>query len=186
MRKAHDYYVTPVSQIKIFLNKLIDIHPYFFHNARILDPCAGGDVSQNMSYPQALKEILVSTNITTMDIREDSLAEIKQDFLTYQRKGEFDIIIGNPPYTMAAQFLEKSMELLEDGGSVIFLLRSGFLASEKRQELFAKVGYPDYEFMHSKRISFTGEGSPSDNHCHFIWTKGSDQGVTLKYVLDYK
>ena len=50
---------------------------------KILDPCAGGDSVHDMSYPIALIESCGALNIETIDIRIDSRAEIKADYLTH-------------------------------------------------------------------------------------------------------
>lgn len=45
----------------------------------VLDPCAGGDSKHKMAYPEALKSF--SKSIATIDIRNDSLAELQEDYL---------------------------------------------------------------------------------------------------------
>jgi len=43
-----------------------------------------------------------------------------------------ELIFGNPPYSLAEEFVRKSLELVDDGGYVFFLLRLAFLESKKR------------------------------------------------------
>ncbi len=60
-----------------------------------------------------------------------------------------DLIVSNPPYTLAEAFLRRS---LKAAPTVSFLLRLGFLASEERAPLFAEIGMPDVDVV--KRPSF--------------------------------
>ena len=88
-RKIHisDYYVTPVSEIELFLKEFNKHENIFDQDIYILDPCAGGCDAHEMSYPKALNQIGIGANkITTIDIREDSLADIKTNYLQYDCK----------------------------------------------------------------------------------------------------
>ena len=81
VRKDVDYYVTPIPPICEFLDAFAALEPTALTGS-ILDPCAGGDKWHPMSYPEALKEKGVpESNILTMDIRKDSRATSKGDYL---------------------------------------------------------------------------------------------------------
>ena len=56
-RKSHiaDYYVTPILPISTFFDELLKCET-FDKEIKILDPCAGGDIKHEMSYPKALHE----------------------------------------------------------------------------------------------------------------------------------
>ena len=96
-----DYYVTPIPPIVEFLKALLKVDEDFQPiNSTILDSCAGGDKDHPMSYPEALKQIGVY-NVYTMDIRKDSRAKVKKDFLQFKPKEIFDIVITNPPFWLA-------------------------------------------------------------------------------------
>ena len=107
-----DYYKTPVKSILDFLMEFDNDNPELSFTGggkSILDPCAGGRDSigimhQSMSYPEALrsfKPLKDLQGITTIDLRNDSLAEIKADYLSYECKNKFDVIITNPPFGVA-------------------------------------------------------------------------------------
>ena len=53
-RHKSDYYVTPVEQIKLFIEKFMDKED-IDDDIMILDPCAGGDEVNKMSYPSAME-----------------------------------------------------------------------------------------------------------------------------------
>lgn len=168
-----DYYITPVQTIQQFLRAFNEVENVFQNeDITILDPCAGGDIKNPMSYPEALvREGIDSRNISTVDIREDSLAEVKGDFLTLDQ-GEFDVIISNPPFKSALEFIERSLQQTVEDGFVIMLLRLNFFETKTRKPFFDRH-MPKYAFVHHARMSFTEDGkTDSVAYMHCVWQKG--------------
>jgi 23S rRNA A1618 N6-methylase RlmF len=121
-----------------------------------------------MSYPTILNKY---KQIDTIDIREDSLAENKQNYLETKINEKYDIIITNPPFNQAVEIIEKSINDVKDGGLVIMLLRLNFMGSKKRR-LFWEKNKPSYIYVHSDRMSFTDDGKrDSIEYAHFVWIK---------------
>lgn len=179
-RHKTDYYVTPVREIEKFLTSF----NYNFNGKKILDPCAGGDEAHGMSYPDAFRN-LYNINIDTNDIREDSLASIKSDYLDNEFSG-YDVIITNPPFFCATEIIEKALQDVNEGGVVIMLLRLNFFGSKERNPFF-KNNMPTYCFVHSKRMSFTGDkATDSIEYMHAVWIKGSNPEFSNLKVLDYE
>ena len=87
----------------------------FKENVRILDCSAGGDKEHSMSYPKALKTFGCN-DITTIDIREDSLADIKGNYLEIDCKGKYDVIITNPPFNISRSIIDKALDDVSEGG----------------------------------------------------------------------
>ena len=150
----------------------------------ILDPCAGGDEKHQMSYPNALKEFGINTErITTIDIRKDSRAMIRENYLEIEPKGDFDIIITNPPFKIARDIIEKALSDVKEGGFVIMLLRLNYFGTQKRFDLWRKQ-LPKYCFVHHKRMSFTDDGkTDSIEYCHMVWQKGHNPDFTKLKVI---
>lgn len=167
----NDYYVTPIQSILCFLKEFKKHEPTAFEG-KILDPCAGGDANHEMSYPTALKQFgIPSSQIYTIDIRKDSLAEEKDNYLSKPRKG-FRTIITNPPFMLAQEIIEKAIDDVDEGGFVIMLLRLNFLGGVKRAD-FWKKNRAKYCFVHRRRMSFTDDGkTDSIEYAHFVWQKG--------------
>ena len=71
---AAEYYITPVKDIELFLSSFNDVVKIDWKNDFILDPCAGGDSINDMSYPLAIQNFIGAkpTGLDTIDIREDS------------------------------------------------------------------------------------------------------------------
>lgn len=144
-REAHiaDYYVTPPDKIIEFLREFdnevtLDLSS---PDNIILDPCAGGDISHEMSYPKALKDYYAITDeyIKTIDIREDSLAENKCDYLVTNLLYKPYVIISNPPFNRAIEFIKKALRDVRDDGYVIMLLRLNFLETKARKEFLTNI-----------------------------------------------
>jgi len=79
-----------------------------------------------------------------------------------------DLIITNPPFSKALEFLQKS---LSEAKTVIYLLRLNFLGSKKRRD-FWKKNSPTHLFTLVPRPSFTGNGTDSIEYAWFIWDRG--------------
>ena len=174
-RHIADYYVTPVKDIITFLGALDEEVSLDIWDKTILDPCAGGDPSHDMSYPKALREYYAIpgdwNGIKTIDIREDSLAETKCNYIETKLDYKPFLVISNPPFNQAMEFIKKALDDVEDGGYVAMLLRLNFLETKARKEFFDNY-MPTWIFVHHKRMSFTDAGgTDSVAYCHMVWKK---------------
>jgi len=182
MGGVSDYFVTPIPAITQFLTEFRK-HESAWPKS-ILDPCAGGDTDHPMSYPTALRSFYPTVPVTSLDIRDDSLAEYKADYLKWPKPtaAHYDMIITNPPFNLALDILQKALYDIDEGGFVIVLLRLNFFGSQKRRPFF-EVHMPKYTFVHSKRMSFFGGTQDSIEYMHGVWQKGHHPTFTkLKIV----
>lgn len=174
-RHIADYYVTPVKDIITFLGALDEEVSLDIWDKTILDPCSGGDPSHDMSYPKALMEYYAIpddwSGIKTIDIREDSLAETKCNYIETKLDYKPFLIISNPPFNQAMEFIKKALDDVENGGYVAMLLRLNFLETKARKDFFDNY-MPTWIFVHHKRMSFTDAGgTDSVAYCHMVWKK---------------
>lgn len=89
------------------------------------------------------------------------------DFLTlgYDKTAlKFDVIITNPPYSLAQGFIEKSLQM---ANHVAMLLRLNYLAGGKRVD-FMRAMPPDV-YVLPNRPSFTGQGTDATEYAWFVW-----------------
>ena len=192
-RHVSDFYITPQEPIRQFLEKFSNIET-LKQDIKILDPCAGGNEKYDMPYFKVL-ESLGFNNIRTADIREDSQARFKLDFLNDVLDFEyFDLTISNPPFNLAIEFINKALNNTKNNGFVVMLLRLNFFGSQSRQKFFAE-NMPKYCFVHSKRISFFPEdfeldgkvykkgSTDSIEYAHFVWQKNYKQDYCKTYVI---
>lgn len=156
VRRRDDFYATPLDSVQSFLDNFPYIHP----DDTILEPSAG-----NGNIIRALRNYGVHNHITAIELRQEERCNLQKisdkvlicNFLLEDITEKYDIIIGNPPYNLAQEFIDKSLSLLNPGGKLIFLLRTNFLESKKRFEWWQDK-IPDLLFVLHKRPSFIGGG----------------------------
>lgn len=176
-----DYYVTPIPAVIEFLNEIKKYEPDIL-KGKILDSCAGGDSRHLMSYPEAILQC-GGTKPFTIDIRKDSLAELKTDYITYDCKDEYDLIVTNPPFNIAKKIIYKALDDVKDNGFVVMFLRLNYFGSKDRKDLW-EYHMPKYTFVHHRRISFVDDGSTdSIEYAHYVWQNGYQPEFTLLKVI---
>ena len=176
-RFVADFYATPLESIYAFLDNY-----ELPKDADILEPSAG-----NGNIIKALRDKGYNNNITAIELRyeeKESLTGIADnvvidDFLKMNHTGKYDVVIGNPPFSKAQEFIDKSLELLTEKGKLIFLLRTNFLESQKRYEWW-QSRVPNDLYVLSKRPSFTGKGTDATSYSWYIWDKGKkEQSINI-------
>lgn len=190
-RNKDDYYITPEFIIKNFANWARYNLSHFIwpvrHDIKVFDPCAGGSLEYPiMPYPVYFGKELLDYRLfwRTNDIRTDASAELCGNFLRpdYDKyRNRFDIVISNPPYNQAIEFIHRGLEMVRQGGYVIYLLRLNFFGTQSRAEFF-KYHMPKYTVVSSKRPSFTKRGTDSTEYAHFVWQKHSSPDYSQIYV----
>lgn len=153
-RLDKDEYQTPVWAVKKIVGEINwdDVHSF-------LEPCFGtGNIYKNVPIQN------VPTKKLSCDINTN------MDYFNHHFMNTVDLIITNPPYFLALEFLEKS---LSDAQTVIYLLRLNFLGSQKRHK-FWTLNPPSHLFVLSKRPSFTDDNhTDSTEYAWFCWDRGS-------------
>ena len=144
-RNANDFYPTPQGPIEKILSE-ID----FTNVSHFFEPCRGGGaIFDHIGCDKEYAEISEGIDYMTADFNTD-------------------LIITNPPFSIALEFLEKS---LSEAKTVVYLLRLNFLGSQKRKEFWNK-NQPSHLFTLSKRPSFTGKGTDATEYAWFVWDRG--------------
>ena len=190
-RVDSDFYATDPKAVHKLLLK------YSINGSEILEPCIG-----NGNIANAIKDFYNNKglNVTGVDIVDRGYPNtIVHDYLTWKTDKKFDCIITNPPYSLAKEFVEKSMTLLNDGydedgypnGQLIMFLKIQFLEGAKRKELFEKYP-PKYIYVFRNRMSTWNNGEPlgpngkrwATTMCHawFIWEKGSKTEPIVRWL----
>ena len=185
-RHKFDYYITPQKPILQFLEYFSKYENVFENpNTKILDCCCGGDELHEASYPVAIRNIYGNVDMDLYDIREDSKADFKEDYLLADTKDKYDVIISNPPFDLSYDFILKALDDVKENGFVIMLLRLNYFGGKVRSKLW-KEHMPKYCFVHNKRISFTQDNkTDSIEYCHMVWQKGYKPKFTdLQVIID--
>lgn len=172
-RKPYDFYATPIDVVENLLSN-IDLNKY---GDKVLEPSAG-----NGNICRVVKKYYPNKRVTALEIREEELENLTQysdeviigDYLQIDTDSKYNIIIGNPPYSMAIEFVNKSLELLEEDGVLILLLRTAFLESKSRYRFWQENPLSRLYAL-SKRPSFTGKGTDATSYSWFVWDKSTDR-----------
>lgn len=178
-REQNDYYATPPLATKCLLNVF---EKYLDKNINILEPsCGEGHISKVFED--------AGYNVISRDIIDRGYGEPFRDFLNdVYSDGNFNIVT-NPPYKFAREFVEKSMDIVNNGNYVIMLLKLTFLETSKRLEMFKKYP-PKFIYVFSDRINCAKNGDfekESENggavcYCWYIWQKGFNGKPTLDWI----
>ena len=180
-RVSNDYYATPYESTNALLNNV-----KFYGN--FLEPCVGGG-----HIAEVIKKYYPNEPIYCMDLVDRGYPNtLVDDFLTYDFLDQkFDNIITNPPYSLAQEFLEKSMKITNNGGKVAMFLKIQFLEGVKRLEMFKKYP-PKYIYVFTKRQNPWRNGNPLDEKgkpwsstmcfAWFVWEKGSTSEPIVRWM----
>ena len=108
------------------------------------------------------------------------------DFLETEDNARYDVVITNPPYSLAQEFIEKALKQVVDGGKVVMLLRLSFLESAKRYHFFRDSGLKTV-YVSSKRITMypANEDEPVNSgtvaYAWYEWEKGFSGNPTVEW-----
>lgn len=169
-RVQDDYYATPYEATEMLLDEVKFI-------GNFLEPCVGGGHISDVIKRYYPDECVYGVDLVDRGYPNTLVADfLKHDFLGQK----FDNVVTNPPYSLAQEFLEKSMEVVNDGGKIAMFLKIQFLEGAKRREMFKKYP-PKYIYVFSKRQNPWRNGSPVDEKgkpwsstmcfAWFVWEK---------------
>lgn len=173
-RAEHDFYATPPEAVKYLLNvEKFDTDIW---------ECASG---QN-HIADVLKEY--GYNVRTSDIVKRTPTTEQMDFLSCEEKNWEGAIVSNPPFTLAKEFVEKSLSLVKNGQKVAMFLRLQFLDSLNRYELFKKCP-PKRVHVFSRRVRCAKDGEFThyksggvQSNAWFVWEKGYQGKVETDWI----
>lgn len=151
-RIENDYYPTPRECIYPLLE-----HIDFSKVKTFLEPCKGDGRILDL-IPDKIEKYWAEI-------------ELGVDYLSTPFSN-IDLIITNPPFSLAIEFITKS---LKEARTVIYLQRLNWLGSQSRKE-FWNQNIPDKIFVLSKRPQFRKElglekGTDSTEYCWYIWDR---------------
>lgn len=181
-RVENDFYATNPRAVEMLFQK------YPFTASKILEPCVGqGHIANFINNFFTNKREVVGVDLVDRGYPNT----IVSNFLEWETDEKFDGIISNPPYSLAKEFVEKGMDLLEEEGQMAMFLKVQFLEGAKRKELFEKYP-PKYIYIFRNRMATWNNGNETDENgkrwattmCHawFVWEKGSKSEPIVRWL----
>jgi hypothetical protein len=159
-RRPQDFYETPAWLTEAIIPILRE-HLYPIEDPRTLEPAAGQG-----AILRVLEEAFPNAVIDSGDIGTG------QDFLTYPYDPHYDLIITNPPYSLALEFIQRAMAFRHfhhhnHHPVICMLLRVNFLGAQKRARWLRE--HTPSIYVSPRRPDFTGEGGDATEYAWFIW-----------------
>ena len=170
-REKDDFYATdPIATIK-----LCELENF---NTDIWEPACGmGHISKVLSNH--------GYRVRSSDIVNRGYGDVA-DFLALDNIKWHGDIITNPPYKYAQEFVEKALQIINEGNKVAMFLKLTFLEGKARKQLFRKYP-PKVVYVSSGRIKcamngdFDSIGSSATAYAWFIWEKGFNGDTIIKW-----
>jgi len=157
---------------------------FFEQKLRILEPCAG-----NGAMVKVLREEFPHSKITHWDLKRDKI-----DFLKQRPRAGFNLIITNPPYSIAQEIVEHALKFrridLPHMPIVGMLLRINFLGAQKRAKWWREHMITSLHVT-PKRPPFRKNklgkwGTDATEYAWFIWAPQREQSITILATEDAK
>lgn len=179
-----DQYPTPVGVAHDFFSMMRSRGLLYRDMSRVsvLDPsCGSGNLLEAMSRVGVERGYLHGIEIDTSVI-DKYVDQIKIGDALKVDWPNADIIVMNPPYSHAMEFVQKAVEKVERGeaGQVIALLRLSFLGSQKRKDFHR--AHESKVFVLSKRIKFVGNQTDNTDAAWFRWVKSDGIPSTIEVI----
>lgn len=131
-----DFYATHPESIELFLKKCKEVN-YILPEKIWECACGQGHISKVL---KAEGYDVLSTDLVDRGFGEPNIdfLQITKDNIKDSYKPYLNCIFTNPPYAKAQEFVEKSLELVNENGIIIMFLKLTFLESKSRLSLFKK------------------------------------------------
>lgn len=178
-RDPNDFYATAPEATESFLAQYKKDGESL--NLFVLEPCAGnGHISKVL---EKHGHIVQSWDLVQ---REFPLNRVC-DFLKTTEGGYMDVLT-NPPFKLAVEFIQHSLELVDNGCRVIMFLKVQFLEGLKRYESLYSKGCLRFVYIHVNRqpSALNGEFDKYDAktqcYCWFIFEKGYKGPSIVRWI----
>lgn len=182
-RRAHDFYQTEHNLIQAVMDVLRPDNPfsvldlgaadgrwghglvdYLANHAMRLPLLSGIDIRE-LPRPEYFTQWYSPANFLDPDVQ----GQMKKD-----RLGGYDVILSNPPFKYAEEFVRGGWDLLAFGGVMAYLLPIAFMATQTRYFGLWNELHPAHVYVCSRRPSFyKSEKSRTnlDDFAIYVWMK---------------
>ena len=175
----HDFFETPEDHARSGVGLVPLDNPQW-----VLDPCAGTGIWGKVARERWQDAQIVGADIRLLSHPKDYDWWLRGDFLTIGETRLFDVVIANPPFSLAEEFVRHALRCTVDSGYVVMLLRQSFLASVKRYGFFKWDNPPKVVYQCCDRPFFGWDGGTANYDYNFIlWQKGYTGDTKLDWVV---
>lgn len=202
-RIPKDVYQTPQPLADAVIDWLITNYGManWVQNLKVLDPGAGNGVWGRAVLGRfGEKNRAFISGLDIRNVREPVGYDLwfnRTDFLNpklnFGKPNFFNLIIGNPPFNQAEEFIWTGLKFLNQIGILVYLLPSGFLYTQTRGRGLFKNHPPQTILNLMQRPNFTGPRgeslgkSNSDDYSVVVWSKDPYPSLhPFTYWLDWK
>jgi len=180
-RQKEDFYATEPKALEIFIDKLNEDE---INLSSVWEPSCGmghlAEVLKKNGYLELATDLIDrGYGLVGVDFLGDYLLNRGNTW-----KGD---ILTNPPFKLAEKFVEKGMNILEDGNKLILFLKIQFLEGQKRKELFKKYP-PKYVYVNSARQLCAKDGefekytATTQFYAWYVWEKGFTGETIIRWI----
>lgn len=181
IREEDDFYATPPIATKALVEHLKENYPELTEGFIWEPACGKGHISE------ILRE--AGYKVLSTDLISRGYGAHDFDFLASDNNKTNCHIITNPPYKYAQEFVEKALDIMEDGKICCMFLKLTFLEGKKRYEMFSKYP-PEKILVFSTRVNCAHGGDFEKEseyggavaYCWYIWRKGFTGNPTLDWI----
>lgn len=169
-RAANDFYATPPNAVEM----LLGLENF---SDRVIEPCCGmGHIAKVLEAH--------GHNVDARDLIDRGYGIGGQDFLRSKDKDVDADVVTNPPYSLAQEFVEKSLDVVGEGHKVAMFLKLTFLEGKARRRMFEETP-PIRIWVSSSRLSCAKNGGDFVQSCicyaWFVWMKGFSGDTVLRW-----
>lgn len=181
VRRADDFYATPEWCTRAIL-------PYLHVSRGALDPCCGTGAILDVlrrAVGAAEYDTIRGIELDADRARCASHNVVCADALELPSGmwGKPSLVVTNPPYRLAMQFVARALlEVESERGVVAMLLRLNWLGSQARASFHRTR--PSEVYILPRRPSFTGGGTDAIEYAWFVWRNASPTGAGKWRILD--
>ncbi len=162
-RRADDFYATPAWCTEA-------IWPHLRRTECVLDPCAGAGAILDVAVKHGAATVGIELDGSRQAIACERGHSVRIGDALADRWPFCTAVVTNPPYSLAAFFIDRALSERTEHIDRAFLLRINYLGSQKRAAFHR--AHPSDIYVLPRRPSFTGGGTDATEYAWFVWGPG--------------
>jgi hypothetical protein len=178
VREKDDYYATSPQAVDVLL-KHFEIPP----TTKIWEcACGEGHLSKRL--------IELGFEVCSSDLVNRGYGEVKNFFDCTEKPDAGSLILTNPPYKHAMEFVLHALELLPENGYCLMFLKLLFLEGQKRYAELFRIHPPKTVYVFSGRMKCAKNGEFKSGedfnsamaYCWYLWQKGFKGKPVIEWI----